>query len=742
MPSGTVRERRITAADVLFLAFLGEHVVLSVARIPFDFTDLCYLFSLEEGRWVPQEWVHPIYVSTLGLLSGVLGLFGYHGHMLVPVEYLNVAATTAGFVLLYRLARRFPGSSLAAVLALAVTALCVGFQNAAIRPTPYALAFLFQTLSLSLLVSDLPVAPHRYGLAGVAAGVSMGFHASAMALAAVAVACALFEPDPARIWRTTLLRISLFAAGMLATAIACWATFLAYHSIGADYFRHQDFQSTFLGVEQVPGTSIYTSRSVSAQLSSFITMMGYQSGVLVRLGLAVAALAIVLRVFRGQSLLPAERRLAIATGANFAAIAGFFLINNTHNGFIFASFTLIPVLAAVTIRGSWVGLAALIALAASPTRDNVQHILAAHLQGENDPQLAEARFLDNLLQPRDVLLTPGTPFAEMLYLAHLNMFEVSTGKPAREGGPEVPVLRPGPVLRARVVWWLAHGGRVFYARGDDSTDFSGDVTGAEKEQQIFWRPETAARERAPVLDGLRAAIEACGLGLQDGVTSPRGKRYAEVRLEDSSAPVASPPPTPVIPATELMTLFVNDAGDVSAREFEHRAEFLVALDRFIPDDPWRACDVMELICEARPRVGSVRLSCQALPGCEQWINPLQAEADANHIIGGRDSCFFGPIADREGAGKYLANWVRDHQMGELRGWRFDATGDGAEMAIVSSAGTLALKWHLLDSCGPSAVEATPSDGLPARPISADELHGLVANLPVPKVRPGNGPNHM
>src|SRR5262247_785573 len=152
MQSGNPAQRRLPLRDVVFVGFLVLYALLSISLLPYDFTDLCYLFSLEQGRWVTQEWVHPIYVPTLDILRQTLALFGYDGPMLMPTELLNVGASTIAFALLYRLARRFPVDPLIAAVALGVTALCTGFWSATVRPTPYALAFLCQVSSLSLLV--------------------------------------------------------------------------------------------------------------------------------------------------------------------------------------------------------------------------------------------------------------------------------------------------------------------------------------------------------------------------------------------------------------------------------------------------------------------------------------------------------------------------------------------------------------------------------------------------------------
>src|SRR4029077_1047043 len=107
----------------------------------------------------------------------------------------------------------------------------------------------------------------------------------------------------------------------------------------------------------------------------------------------------------------------------------------------------------------------------------------------------EVRFLDRTLGDGDVLLPPGSPFPELLYLSHLNLFEVWMGERTHRGS-EVPVLHPGKALRARIAWWLEKGSRLVYALGDESTDFSGDLGGAEQVGQVLRREHEAARGRA------------------------------------------------------------------------------------------------------------------------------------------------------------------------------------------------------------------------------------------------------
>jgi hypothetical protein len=620
MRSDSMRPRRVHLADVVFALFLVVYGGASLSLIPFDFTDLCYLFSLERGSWLTQEWVHPIYVPTLRVLSSVLGVFGYDGRMLVPVEMMSVVVALTAYALLYALARRVAGPSMATVAIITVAATSTGFWQSTVRSTPYALTLLCQTLSLSMLVSEEPVSERRYAAAGAFAGLAMAFHASAMALAVVGLVCACLEPDPRRTPRATIARVAAFGGAMLAVAVVSWSIFIAYNGIDRQYFRDRDFHTIFLGIEQVPNSSIYTSGSVYAQLSSYAATMSYQVGVLVRLGLIFLALGAVRWFWTRAPLGMAERRLAIATAANFAGIAGFFLINNTHNGLNFAAMTLVPVAIAAGIRGSWIGLVILVYFGAQDTMRNIDRMMDYGIAGANDPQLAEVRFLDETFGRRDVLLTPGSPFPEMLYLSHLNVFEVSLGQSTHPGS-EVPVLRPGATLRARVAWWLGNGRRVFYALGDDTTDFTGDVGGAEKERQIFWRDELEAAERAPALGRLLGALEKSGIEVKkEEIRSPRGNRYAEVHLRESDSPaaprpVAGPGETPA----DLRTLLARSLTAGDNPQFPVRARFLTDVGAAVPGDPWLVCDWMALVCELDVEKHGRRTSCRPLDGCDMNV---------------------------------------------------------------------------------------------------------------------------
>jgi len=680
--------RRIQPGDPIFAVFLLAYAWISVALIPYDFTDLFYLFSLEHGPWGTQEWVHPIYVPVLRLLAGFLGCFGYHGHMLVPAELLNVAAATIAYAVLYRLARRSPGSSLAAAVALALAATCIGFWSATVRPTPYALAFLLQTLAVSLLLSEPPVLPGRYALAGGLSGLAMGFHTAAMALGVLAVASALFEPDRARARHATFNRVCAFAGGMAFTAAVCWTVFLLYNAIGADYFRNLDFRDTLAGVEQVPGRSIYSNDSAVAQVSQFVGTLTYQVGPLLLAAMVGVVCTWLVRRRQHATLTPYERRLTVCTAANFAAFAGFFVINGSYNGFIFASMTVVPVLLANLARDSLVGLGALILVVFLSAGANVSRMTSAGWHGANDSQLAEVHFLRTLLGPHDVLLTPGSPFPEMLYLAHFNVAEVSLGD-AAHWGTEVPVLHPGGPLSGRVAWWLSHGSRVFYAFGDTTTDFAGDVGGAEKEHQIFWRPETVARERAPELQRIRAALEASGILVREGPTSPQGKHYGEIVLHPQAArPAPSPSLPPPLAPEELRAIFLTGDRLDDDPMLARRAEFLGELAAAIPGDPWLTCDVMSLICKGGPRRDGTLVSCEPVAGCDDTVGVphwgranLQTGDRADATLRGRSTGrHLTPAVSRvlqDVAGRSLPPLLR----GAFTVFRLDVGGDAIELAI-------------------------------------------------------------
>jgi hypothetical protein len=711
--------------DLLFAAFVITFGALSLRLIPYDFTDLCYLFSLEQGRWVTQEWVHPIWVPSLALLAKVLAVFGYRGRMLVPVELFNIALMSIALAVLYRLARTFPGAAVAGAVAIAVAGFTPGFWSAAVRPTPYAAAVLCQAVALSLLITDRPTPPRRYAAAGCFSGLAMGFHASAMALGVVGVACAMWGPDAPearpRRWR----RIAAFATGMAGAAAACWLAFMLYYRIGLDYFRNQDFAALFAGIEQTPRTSLYTNQSIAEQWATFVDTFTFQLGVPLGRAAIILAAALLLRLVRRAPQSDRERRLSLATLANFAAVSAFFVINGTRNGFIFAALTLVPAWVAVSIRDSWIAVAALAAVMLPGTAAHVQYVLANDQHGPNDPLLREVQFLQHTLAARDIVLTPGSPFPELFYLSHLNVLEVAAEEPTHPG-TDSPVVRPTSVLRDRIGWWLAHGSRVFYAVGDRATDFVGDVSGAEKGRQIFWRPETAASQRGAALDAMRAALEGIGLSFGDEITSPNGERYALVQVADAGTNGAPPEHKDALTPRELHALFQRAAAGGAASPLPVRAQFLVDYEAAVPGDPWLACDVMRLVCQGYPSRDGTPIRCEPIRGCDAIA---RADQRPGGVIGG---CFWA-AADKEPVDTYLRGWADAHGVGPLEDWGFTAADNAAELTLATSRGPLTVKWELLDTCAPTRITVA-SDSLPA--IAPSDIRALLDQLPVPKAHPG------
>jgi hypothetical protein len=606
----------VTVAIALFAA-------TSLPAIPYDYCDLSYLFSLEDGRWAPQEWMHPLWVPLLDGYRSLLGVFGFHGHMLVPVEVLNVGIAAAALLLLFTLVRRATGDSFLALAAMLTTAACNGFWSASVRPTPYALAFSCLAASLSLLVSDAPVAPRRYAVAGAIAGLAMGLHASAMALGPMALICAMREPDPARTRAKTILRTAAFGAAMITSAFACWALFIARNHITLDYFHNTPLSTAFAGIEQVPGTSIYSSHDPLRQVTQLAGTLLRENTVLFVVAAPMVVLALALRLASVQhpAMTPAERRLTTAAGANLAVLATFFLINNTHNGFIFTSLALTPAALAVYAARLRHGSALFLGLAAIPVIGlavrAVPGIRGAEGPGARDRILTEVLFLRERLGPNDVVLTPGCPFPEMQYDAPITLIEVrASGVEATSC--DVPHACIDHTLRDRVGWWTASGHRVLFALGDDVTDFRGNATGsdnpngAEKMRQIFWDPRLAPPERALYLTGVRAALDAAGLVLGPVITSSDGERYAEVRPQQTRV-AGIPPSGAPFAAAELRAALGDDPI------LSYRARVLVDMAATLPGDPWAGCDLVQLACEAGVRGAPL---CVPIPGC----NPCEPPA--------------------------------------------------------------------------------------------------------------------
>ena len=221
------------------------------------------------------------------------------------------------------------------------------------------------------------------------------------------------------------------------------------------------------------------------------------------------------------------------------------------------------------------------------------------------------------------------------------------------------------------------------------------------------------------------------------MTSPRGARYAEIGLRDE--PVPAPPPSEPAPLSidALRTLIRSGSTDGDPAEALRRVQTLADLEAVFPGDPWRACDLMDLICETQPRGDGTVVPCRRLSGCDAPAAPTLVQRPPS--LGGESAaCMFRPVSDQQVIAEYLAAWMRQHQVGPLLSWGLDVQRDTAAMNLQLSSGSLVVKWRLLDSCAPSLIGVTPSGGMPADALSANQLQELIAGMPVPTV---GGPNH-
>ncbi len=512
-----LHSRRIIA-NTLVVAGIALFAGQSLSLLPTDTGDLCYVFSVESGGGTSQDWVHPLWVPLLAGFRAVLGAFGWHGHMLVPIEILNIAFGAAAIVVMYRLCRRVVTDPIAAACGALLLMLCTTFWMGTLRTTPYAPAFLCVLSSGALLVSGTAVAPRRYALAGLFAGLATGLHAGGLALLPAAGATSLFER--CETGSPVAPRLKAFAGTMGVTVAACVLVFL---------WRHPEFIGGGRGVtaiirdaEQVPGTSIYTSRSWLRQLSLYASVM--QDDVLKYAVCALVALFPVRRaLLRSASVEQRhiERRLVCVAAAIFAGMAGFFIINNAVNGFVFAALALVPATIAIVAGRSPYALRNLCWVAVPFLILESVHIGWGESSDGGAGLLHEVRFAEQLVSPNGVLLTPGCPFPEVRYFTTMETYFVHQAGESPDVSCTVPSLEAGADAAARIRSWIAQGRPVHLALGNQTADFSVllDV-GGEKETQLFFSADLRPEARARRIAALQAALRSGGIGFGALVASP------------------------------------------------------------------------------------------------------------------------------------------------------------------------------------------------------------------------------
>jgi tetratricopeptide (TPR) repeat protein len=445
--------RLILAAGILAWAW-------STARLfPFDFEDIGYLFSLQGMQWADSEWTHPLYVPLLHPYAALLRLAGWSGRMLVPCELLNVAAGAATLLLLGLWAESLCGSSLIAAAATLLLAFSEGFTVGCLRTAPYAPAALLTVVSAILLLEGRPAsAGKRWAASGAAAGLAAGLHLGALALPAAVFVWARSSVRPPKERTARLLR---YSAGFGAALAASFAVFVWVHSVSPSALLAKNPRDFFHGIEQVPGTSIYSNPSPARQALDYLrTLLKQGEG-----GIAVLfALAAVLFAARRRN---GERDAAEAFAfVSSAAFAAFFALNNSQNGFIFSSLLLAPVAVALEFsRRRRLGqfFAALgLWLAAGAARGALDS--AACPDSNSDPRLSEASFLDRTLGKDGLLLLTGCPERELFYHASIRGVVVAEQPSAAAWNTcPIPVVAADARLRARIDYYRARGSGVLLA---------------------------------------------------------------------------------------------------------------------------------------------------------------------------------------------------------------------------------------------------------------------------------------
>ncbi len=434
----------------LLLAGLGAWTAASTARLPYGFHDLGYLFSLERGISAPKDWVHPLFLPLLGGLRWALAGLGYAGSMLMPLELANLGLALSSLAGAYFLAAGLSGRFSVSAAGTLLLAFSPGFWEGALRPDPYAGAATGALAAFGLLAWGRPGRSElRYGLAGAAAGLAAGLHLSCLALLPAAAVAAHGESgSPGRragLW-------GAFAGAFAAVLLGAYALFMGLEWGSLEILARTGAGELFSKIEQFPGSSLYSNPNLAKQLTDWINTAGVQGGpALLVFGTACVLLAAV----RWEGLSGRRKpalRLAAAHGLFFSL---FFLINNTHNGFVYAALLPVPAVLAVA-AGSSGGIESLLVPVA---------VLAAGagaafgpvLDLNRDPVLSEARYLARLLRRGDMLIAESCPPLEWTYLRRFDVLREESTPPDSCEFPGAPLER----LPGRISERLSRGRRVY-----------------------------------------------------------------------------------------------------------------------------------------------------------------------------------------------------------------------------------------------------------------------------------------
>ena len=325
----------------LLLAGLGVWTALSWDRLPYGFHDLGYLFSLERGITAPKDWVHPLFLPLLGGLRGALSALGSQGSLLMPLELGNLAVSLLALAGAYFLAASLSGRSSLSAIGTILLAFSPGFWEGALRPDPYAGAAACVLAAFGLLAGRRPARPAQAlcpgrggcGLGGGPPPLRPGPGPGGGGAAHGESGSPAAGPGS---W-------GAFAGAFALVLLGAYALFMGVGWGSLEAAGRTDPAELFLKVEQSPLSSLYTSRNLAKQFSDWSNTVSVQGGPAL---LAFGALSASCWPVVGGAVGPPENsRPAGRRPRDVFSI--FFLINNSHNGFVYAALLPVPAVLAL-----------------------------------------------------------------------------------------------------------------------------------------------------------------------------------------------------------------------------------------------------------------------------------------------------------------------------------------------------------------------------------------------------------
>jgi tetratricopeptide (TPR) repeat protein len=560
-----------------FLGGFGAWAWRAVGLLPGHLHKFNYLDSVDQGLRGTSEWVHPLFVPLLGAGKAFLGLFGYSGSMLAPLAAINLAAGGVTLAVLFLLAERLSRDSFLSAASVLALAFSPSFLTGTLGMNPYALAAACSTAALALLAGPPPADERRrYALAGAAAGLAVGLHTAAIALAPVAALAAWRAAGPPS---ERAPRLKVFLKTLAAVVLSGYAVFMAYHGIVPASFRSSELIETLRGIEQMRGSSIFTSRDIGKQLWDFwSTLRDGPSFLLILAVLAALRGAASLR--RGAPRLePGQGRGAALSLACTVSYALFFIINSSNNGFNYVVLLPVPLLLAVLACGAPF-LRALLVLG----------LLGAvtfywdRVPSSFSEVRSEARFLDALMRPGDVLVLPGRPVPDLLYLRDFPILQAG-GSPCPECSV-VPVV-PLEALPRMLLGILGRGRRVFFQAGDIDARFPDGQEGidfAVRRRRLFAVDGAGPAEQAQWVRAVRRRLEET-FSMDCGHRSAQGWEYCRLRPRAGARPGPGPAAAPSPLSWEDMKVLGDALLSVRSGPFARRkTSYLLGwLERFPGD---------------------------------------------------------------------------------------------------------------------------------------------------------------